>query len=102
MNNTMTKMTAEVIDRFNRAFVQHDLSALDNLIADDCVMEAIQPAPNGGRTEGRDACLAFWQARSWQTARPNSSPKRSLSLASERRSAGATLSAMVLPALCVG
>ena len=63
MISTMTKMTpTEVIDRFNHAFVQHDLTALDNLIAHDCVMEAIQPAPDGTRTEGRDACLAFWQA----------------------------------------
>jgi ketosteroid isomerase-like protein len=54
--------TTEIIDRFNHAFVNHDATALDDLIADDCVMEAIQPAPDGARTEGRAACLTFWKA----------------------------------------
>jgi ketosteroid isomerase-like protein len=56
------RTTAETIDRFNQAFVDHDPTALDDLIADDCVMEAIQPAPDGARYEGREACLTFWQA----------------------------------------
>lgn len=59
----MTRLTtAEIIDRFNHAFVHHDPAVLDDLIADDCVMEAIQPAPDGARTEGREACLTFWRA----------------------------------------
>jgi ketosteroid isomerase-like protein len=58
----MTRTTAEIIDRFNHAFVNHDPAALDELIAADCVMEAIQPAPDGARTEGREECLAFWTA----------------------------------------
>lgn len=53
---------AEIIHRFNHAFVEHDPAALDGLIADDCVMEAIQPTPDGARYEGREACLAFWRA----------------------------------------
>ncbi|TQS29723.1 nuclear transport factor 2 family protein [Microbispora sp. KK1-11] len=56
------RTTAEVIDRFNHAFVHHDPEILDDLIADDCVMEAIQPAPDGERVEGRQACLTFWRA----------------------------------------
>lgn len=54
--------TLEVIDRFNRAFVDHDPAGLAELIAPDCVMETIQPAPNGTRYEGYNANLAFWQA----------------------------------------
>lgn len=54
--------TAKVIDRFNHAFVDRDPAALTDLIADDCVMEASQPAPDGERYEGRAACLAYWQA----------------------------------------
>jgi len=54
--------TAEIIDRFNHAFVNHDATALDELIGADCVMEAIQPTPDGARSEGREACLAFWKA----------------------------------------
>ncbi|MBM7789763.1 nuclear transport factor 2 family protein [Tenggerimyces flavus] len=52
----------ETIERFNHAFVHHDPAALDGLIAEDCVMEAIQPAPDGARYEGREACLTFWLA----------------------------------------
>lgn len=54
--------TTEVIRRFNDAFLRHDPSQLDDLVAAECVMEAIQPAPDGARYEGRAACLAFWQA----------------------------------------
>lgn len=52
--------TTEIMNRFNDVFVRHDATALADLVADDCVMEAIQPAPNGLRVEGRDACVAFW------------------------------------------
>jgi ketosteroid isomerase-like protein len=54
--------TDEIIRRFNDAFVHHSPGQLDGLIGEDCVMEAIQPAPDGARYEGRTACLAFWQA----------------------------------------
>ena len=54
--------TSEIIRRFNDAFVRHDPSQLDDLIGEDCVMEAIQPAPDGERYEGRAACLDFWRA----------------------------------------
>ena len=56
------RTTAETIHLFNHAFVDHDPSALDGLIAEDCVMEEIQPAPDGARYEGREACHAFWLA----------------------------------------
>jgi len=54
------RTTTEVIERFNRAFADHDASLLADLVGEDCVMEAIQPAPDGARTDGRDASLAFW------------------------------------------
>lgn len=54
--------TAEIMDRFNHAFLAHDPAGLPDLIADDCVMEAIEPAPDGARYQGRDACLDFWLA----------------------------------------
>lgn len=53
--------TTEVIKRFNDAFVERDPDMLVDLVADDCVMESTQPAPNGTRYEGYDACLRFWQ-----------------------------------------
>jgi ketosteroid isomerase-like protein len=51
-----------VIRRFNQAFVEHDPALLAELVGEDCVMEAIEPAPDGARYEGRAACLAFWEA----------------------------------------
>ena len=54
--------TAEVIRRFNAAFVHHDGAMLEDLIGEECVMEAVEPAPEGARLVGRDSCLAFWQA----------------------------------------
>jgi ketosteroid isomerase-like protein len=54
--------TADIMRRFNDAFRTHQPGILDDLVGDDCVMEGIQPAPEGTRVEGREACLAFWHA----------------------------------------
>jgi ketosteroid isomerase-like protein len=53
--------TLDILKRFNQAFVQHDGSMLENMIADDCVMESVEPVPDGTRYEGRSACLTFWK-----------------------------------------
>jgi ketosteroid isomerase-like protein len=52
--------TSQVIQRFNDAFQRHDSSGLTELIAEDCVLENTQPAPNGSRHVGREACFAVW------------------------------------------
>jgi len=57
-----TMETTEVIRLFNQAFQEHDPAILTDLVAPDCVMESIQPAPNGTRYEGYEVNLAFWQA----------------------------------------
>jgi ketosteroid isomerase-like protein len=57
-----TSGTAEVIDRFNRAFMEHDPALLDDIIAPDVVMESMQPAPSGTRYEGYEVNMAFWKA----------------------------------------
>lgn len=57
-----TTETAEIMHRFNQAFLDHEPARLRDLVAPDCVMESIQPAPNGTRYEGYEACLAFWEA----------------------------------------
>ena len=54
--------TTEIMHRFNDAFLRHEPDKLTDLVGDDCVMEGISPAPDGARYEGREACLAFWQA----------------------------------------
>lgn len=59
--NTQSSRTSEVIDRFNQAFIRHDGSLLEDLIAEDCVMESVEPAPNGTRVVGRAANLRLWQ-----------------------------------------
>src|SRR5262245_42111718 len=48
--------------RFNDAFLRHEADGLTEIVADDCVMESVQPAPDSTRVEGKEACLAFWQA----------------------------------------
>lgn len=57
-----TEDTAEIMRRFNQAFRDREPAILKDLIAADCVMESIQPAPNGTRYEGYDACFTFWEA----------------------------------------
>jgi ketosteroid isomerase-like protein len=37
-------------------------------VADDCVMESIQPAPDGTRYEGHEACVAFWSELATDTS----------------------------------
>lgn len=52
--------TAEVIERFNEVFQHHDPSGLAALVAEDCVMEGLSPAPDGSRLEGAEDCVRFW------------------------------------------
>ena len=84
--------TAEIMRRFNDVFQRHDPSGLDDLVAEDCVIENTVPAPDGARYVGREACLGLW--RGIATA-PGTSliSKRPLPPAIARRSAGATAGA---------
>jgi len=54
-------MTSDVIRRYNEVFLKHDPSALPDLIAPNCVIENSNPAPNGSRHVGREACVAHWR-----------------------------------------
>ena len=62
MQTNDTEDTLETLRRFNQAFAEHDMTLLADVIAADCVMETMQPAPNGVRYEGFDVNLAFWTA----------------------------------------
>jgi ketosteroid isomerase-like protein len=55
-----SSQTSEVIRRFNEAFQRHDPAGLAELIAEDCVIENSNPAPNGSRHVGREACFELW------------------------------------------
>jgi len=54
--------TAAVIDQYNAAFLERAPENLVDLIAPDCVMEGVGPAPDGNVWTGYDECLAGWQA----------------------------------------
>jgi hypothetical protein len=60
--DTLTETTTAVLERFNRAFVEHDPSLLPPLVAPDCVIERITPTAEGTHIHGREGCLANWQA----------------------------------------
>jgi ketosteroid isomerase-like protein len=53
--------TDQVIEQFNDAFQTRSPDLLTDIVAPDCVMEGIGPAPDGARTEGYDACVTFWR-----------------------------------------
>ena len=57
----MARTTAELMDRFNAAFLKHDPDLLKDLIAENCVIENTVPAPDGARLDGRASCLALWR-----------------------------------------
>ena len=54
--------TADVLYRFNQAFLRHDPSLLVEVIAPDCVVERSLPTAEGTHLVGGAACLASWQA----------------------------------------
>ena len=58
--NLEERDTTEIMRRFNDVFQRHDASGLAALVAEDCVIENTQPAPNGSRHAGRDACVSLW------------------------------------------
>ena len=51
----------DLLDRFNRAWGDHDLDAALALCTDDCVFESTGPAPDGERHQGKDAVRAAWK-----------------------------------------
>ncbi|HVI92258.1 MAG TPA: nuclear transport factor 2 family protein [Dongiaceae bacterium] len=54
--------TAAVLRRFNEVFLSHHPGALPELVAADCIIENTQPAPDGARHVGQDACIALWSS----------------------------------------
>ena len=52
--------TERLLEQFDDVFQKRDPSALDRLVADDCVIENTRPAPDGARYVGKQACVALW------------------------------------------
>ena len=61
MEDSRTRATLDVIDRFNDAFNRHDVDGVMALMTDTCVFESTFPAPDGERYEGQTAVRAFWE-----------------------------------------
>jgi uncharacterized protein (TIGR02246 family) len=51
-----------VVDRFNKAWSEHDLEGAVSLVTQDCVFESTDPAPDGRRYEGKEAVRGAWVA----------------------------------------
>jgi ketosteroid isomerase-like protein len=51
---------ADVVERFNAAWNDHDLDAALALTAADAVFESTSPAPDGLRSVGHDAIRKAW------------------------------------------
>jgi ketosteroid isomerase-like protein len=58
MAESMSPM--DVVTTFGAAWGAHDLDAVLELVADDCVFDATGPAPDGMRHVGRDAIREAW------------------------------------------
>ena len=52
--------TERLLQQFDDVFHRRDPAALNDLVADDCVIENTRPAPDGARYEGKQACVALW------------------------------------------
>jgi len=54
--------TIRLLNRFNDVFLNHDPTALEQLVADDCRIENTQPAPDGSLHIGKRACIELWSS----------------------------------------
>lgn len=52
--------TERLLTRFNEVFAKRDPTALAEIVGDDCFIENTNPAPDGARYEGKQACIALW------------------------------------------
>jgi ketosteroid isomerase-like protein len=57
----VSRKSLEVLRRYHDAFKNRRPDDLVDLVADDCYIENIAPAPNGTLHQGKQACLAVWQ-----------------------------------------
>ncbi len=54
--------TARVVRQFIAAFQTRDPNLIPDIVGESCVMEGMQPAPDGLRVEGYADNVRFWQA----------------------------------------
>jgi hypothetical protein len=58
---SVSSTVTDVVDRFNAAWNDHDLTAALALTSEDCVFESTSPAPDGERSVGHAAIRAAWK-----------------------------------------
>ena len=46
---------------FYEAFNRHDVSAMMQLMTDDCLLESASPAPDGATYAGKEAVARYWE-----------------------------------------
>lgn len=50
-----------IVLEFNEAFNRHDVTAMMQLVSEDCIFENTEPAPDGTVFSGKQAITRFWQ-----------------------------------------
>ena len=50
-----------IVLEFNEAFNRHDVAGMMGLMADDCIFENTDPAPDGTVYSGKETVTKFWQ-----------------------------------------
>ena len=60
LGDAESRETEAVLQSFNQVFLTRNPEPLRELVAEDCIIENTQPAPDGSRHEGKDACIALW------------------------------------------
>jgi hypothetical protein len=58
----MSKIEAavRVIIEFSEAFNRHDVAGMMQLVADSCIIEHYEPAPDGAIYSGKESIAQFW------------------------------------------
>jgi ketosteroid isomerase-like protein len=62
MNDSTGPAPTAIIARLTTAFDRHDAALLEDLLAEECVLHTVGPAPTGGQVTGRAACRKHWAA----------------------------------------
>jgi ketosteroid isomerase-like protein len=51
----------DAVERFNEAFLRHDVDGVMRAMTDDCVFENTLPPPDGERFTGQAQVRGFWE-----------------------------------------
>jgi len=61
LEDTLTQSTVGIIEKFNEALNQHNVTAVMALMTEDCLFDNTYPAPDGERFVGQEAVGRFWE-----------------------------------------